>query len=95
MWAVGALLLHRGLRVGRSRLGGGRHLASHARGSRTLPALGHRVVASTAVHVHAGAWAGTAHHPHWHHVGTHVGHLTRHLHPLTNRSLELKDGLEP
>ena len=94
MWAVGALFLHRGLRVGRSRLGGGRHLASHARGSRTLPALWHRVIASTAVHVHAGAWAGTAHHPHWHHVGTHVGHLTWHLHPLTNRSLELKDGLE-
>ena len=40
-------------------------------------------------HGAANAGAGATHHTHWHHVGPHVGHLTRHLHPLTNGSLQL------
>jgi len=87
VWAVGTLLLHGGFGVGRPTLGGGWHLTTHARCSRALPTLWHGIVASTAVHVHAGAWAGASHHTHWHHVGPHVGHLTWHLHPLTNGSL--------
>lgn len=86
--AIRALLLHGGFGVGWAALGGGGHLAAHAGCSRALPALWHGIVASTAVHVHAGTGpAGAAHHTHGHHVGPHVRHLTWHLHPLTNGSL--------